>query len=117
MAWLLRDDEVLASAELADGWAERLFGPVMRHGIEGVLVVRPARFAHSFGSGSGIDVAFCDGELVVLHTVTLRPYRLCWPRLKASCLIEAEGGAFERWRLVPGDKLTLRGMMPEDPFG
>jgi hypothetical protein len=36
------------------------------------------------------------------------PHRVGLPRWRARSVIEAEAGAFERWRLQPGDHLELR---------
>jgi uncharacterized membrane protein (UPF0127 family) len=55
-----------------------------------------------------IDVAFCDAEGVVLRTVTLAPWRLSPYVRRAAFVVEAEAGAFERWRLRTGDRLELR---------
>ena len=63
---------------------------------------------HSFGMRFPIDVAFCDKELRVLRTVYLRPNRMTRATLRCHSIIEAEGGAFERWKLRPGDQLEIR---------
>ena len=56
-----------------------------------------------------IDVAFCDRNLVVLDMVCLNPFRLTRPRLRSHSVIEAEAGAFARWRLEVGDQLEVQG--------
>ena len=109
MPWLLRDGEVLAAAEVADTARSRLKGLLGRDGLDGALVIRPASSVHSIGMRFAIDVAFCDADMVVLHTVCLAPNRMARPRLRSRCIIEAEAGAFERWRLRPGDQLELKG--------
>ena len=109
MPWLLRDGEVLAAAEVADTTATRLKGLLGRDGLDGALVIRPASSVHTMGMRFPIDVAFCDAQMVVLSTVCLPPNRVTRPRLKSRCVIEAESGAFERWRLRPGDQLELKG--------
>jgi uncharacterized membrane protein (UPF0127 family) len=109
MPWLIRDGEVLAAVEVAESFEARMRGLLGRDGVEGALLLRPARSVHSLGMRFPIDVAFCDRNLVVIDTVHLRPYRLTRPRLRARSVIEAEAGAFERWRLRPGDHLELKG--------
>jgi uncharacterized membrane protein (UPF0127 family) len=106
--WLLRDDEVLASLEIATSMTDRSRGLLGRDGIEGALLLRPARSVHTVGMRFDLDVAFCDAELVVLDTVTMARWRLGLPRRGACCVLEAEAGAFERWRLRPGDRLEVR---------
>lgn len=107
-AWLLRDGEVLAALEVAESREERMQGLLDRDGIDGALLIRPARSVHSMGMQFSLDVAVCDKNLVVLRTLCLPPGRLTRPSLKASCIIEAEKGAFERWNLQPGDHLEIR---------
>ena len=108
MPWLLRDDQVLAAVELAEARHDRMRGLLGRDGIDGALLLRPAKSVHSFGMRFSIDVAFCDRDMVVLRTIALRPNRLSRPALRARCVIEAESGAFERWKLRPGDRLEVR---------
>ena len=108
MGWLLRDGDVLAAVDVASSFADRLRGLLGKDGVEGALLLRPARSVHTLGMRFAIDVAFCDRELVVLDTVCLKPHRLTRPRRRAHCVIEAEAGAFERWGLRVGDRLEVR---------
>ncbi len=109
MPWLLRDGEVLAAAEVADGFGSRLRGLLGRDGLEGALVLTRSKSVHTVGMRFPLDVAFCDRDLAVIDTVFMRPNRVGRPRLRAHYVIEAEAGAFERWRLRPGDQLELKG--------
>lgn len=109
MAWLCRDDEVLASIEIASSFGARLKGLLGREGIDGAILLRPARSVHTVGMRFPIDVAFCDRDLTVLATVSMGRHRLGAPRWSARCVIEAEAGAFERWGLRPGDHLHIEG--------
>jgi uncharacterized protein len=108
VAWLLRDDEVLATLEVADDFRSRLRGLLGRDGIDGVLLLRPARSVHTIGMRFAIDVAFCSDDLVVLRVVTMPRHRLGRPCMKAACVLEAEAGAFAHWELRPGDQLEIR---------
>ena len=108
MPWLLREGEVLAALEIARGRAARGRGLLGREGIEGALLLPRTRSVHTVWMRFPIDVAFCDGDMRVVDIVCVPPYRLTRPRLRARCVIEAEAGAFERWRLVPGDELEVR---------
>lgn len=109
MAWLLREGEVLATLEVADGLRDRTRGLLGRQSIEGALLLRPARSVHSLGMRFPIDVAFCTADLRVVRITRLRPHRLTRPVLKARCVIEAGAGAFGRWDLHPGDQLEIKG--------
>ena len=109
MAWLLRDGDVLAALDVAESLPDRLRGLLGRDGLEGALLIRKARSVHTVGMRFPIDVAFCNSDLVVVDMVTpMSRYRLSRPRFKARCVIEAEAGAFERWRLLPGDQLEIK---------
>ena len=108
MPWLLRDEQVLAAAEVAERRRDRMRGLLGRDGLDGALVLRPCRSVHTIGMRFPIDVAFCTRDLRVLRTVELRPNRVTRPSLRGCCVIEAERGAFERWKLRPGDVLEIR---------
>jgi uncharacterized membrane protein (UPF0127 family) len=108
VAWLVRGDDVLASLDVADSFSSRLKGLLGRDGLEGALFIKPATSVHTLGMKFAIDVAFCDRDLTVVDTVTMKPNRLGRPRPKARSIIEAEAGAFERWHLKPGDQLEIR---------
>ena len=107
-AWLLRDGEVLAALEVTESREERMVGLLNRDGIEGAILIRPARSVHSVGMAFPLDVAFCTKDLVVVRTIGLKPGRMTRPSLKGRCVIEAESGAFDRWKLQPGDRLEIR---------
>lgn len=108
MAWLVRDGEVLASVDVAEGFGARLRGLLGRDGIEGALLLRPARSVHSLGMRFALDVAFLDEGGTVIEVCRLRPNRVTRTRWRARQVLEAEAGAFTRWRLVAGDRLEVR---------
>lgn len=105
--WLLRGGEVLAAAEVANSTGARLRGLLGRRGYEGALFLPRTRAVHSVGMRFAIDVAFLDPEMRVVDAVRLPPWRVCRPRRRCRAVLEAEAGAFERWRLRPGDQLEL----------
>jgi uncharacterized membrane protein (UPF0127 family) len=109
MSWLLREGEVLAALELADTRAARRRGLLGRDGLDGALLLRPARTVHTIGMRFELDVAFCDADMRVLETVCMKRHRLGLPRWKARCVIEAASGAFDRWGLRAGDQLEIKG--------
>ena len=109
MPWLVRGEDVLASAEVAVTRKLRRRGLIGREDLEGVLVLRPCRMVHTFGLQYPIDVAFCDREGYVLHISRLRPGRLSRPVLRAYFAIEASDGSFDRWKIGPGDIVEVKG--------
>jgi uncharacterized membrane protein (UPF0127 family) len=98
----------LAALEVADTRRARRRGLLGRDDFEGALLLKPARSVHTVGMRFPIDVAYCDGDLRVLETVCMSPFRVGAPRLRARCVIEAQRGAFERWGLGPGDELEVK---------
>jgi uncharacterized membrane protein (UPF0127 family) len=108
MAWLLRDGEVLASLEVADERSSRRRGLLGRDGIEGALLLTPARSVHTIGMRFPIDVAWLDADLTVLRTARLPRNRLSRPVLRARCVLEAEAGSFARWGVQVGDQLERK---------
>ena len=108
MAWLVRGDDVLCSVEVAGAPAKRLRGLLGRDGLEGGLLLPRCRSVHTVGMRFPIDVAFLDGDGVVLRAVTMRRHRIGVPVRGATAVVEAEAGAFARWRLEPGDRLEVR---------
>jgi uncharacterized membrane protein (UPF0127 family) len=108
VTWLLRDGDVLATAEVASTLAQRSKGLLGRRSYEGAMILPHTRAVHTLGMHFGIDVAFCDKEMVVLDITTLAPWRMSVPRRRGRSVIEAQAGAFERWGLRVGDHLELR---------
>ena len=106
--WLVRDGEVLATVEVPDGVAGRRRGLLGRTGIDGAMLLEPCRSVHTIGMQFAIDVAFCDRDGVVLRTATLAPRRLSPLVVRAAMALEAEAGAFDRWRLRAGDRVEIR---------
>ena len=107
-AWLLRGGDVLASAEVAESLAERVRGLAGRRGFDGAILLTNWRGAHGCGVPFAIDVAFLDDHMVVVSVTRLRPWSTAMPRRGACHVLEAPSGAFERWRLQPGDKIEIR---------
>jgi uncharacterized membrane protein (UPF0127 family) len=108
MGWLVRDGDVLATAEVADTRRARRRGLLGRTDFEGALVLRPCRHVHTLFMRFPIDVAFCDADGVVLRTRCLRPWRVSRLVPNAAFAIEAQAGAFERWGLRTGDQVEVK---------
>lgn len=108
MAWLLRDGDVLAAAEIAHNRAGRRRGLIGRDSFEGALVIKPCRQVHTFGMRFAIDVVFCDDAGVVLRTVTMVPRRCSAFVWRARWVVEARAGSVDRWRLRPGDVIEMK---------
>ena len=108
MAWLVRDGDVLASAEVARRMRERTQGLLGRDAVTGALVLRPCRQVHTIGMRFPIDVAFCDRDGVVLRTVTVAPWRVTRVVWRSGFVVEAAAGSFDRWHLRAGDTVEVK---------
>lgn len=108
MSWLVAQDHVLATLEIADTWRTRLKGVHGRESIDGALLIKPAFSVHTIGLKVALDVAYCDAELCVIDLVTMAPNRVGMPRPRARQVIEAPKGSFERWGIIAGDQLEVR---------
>lgn len=106
--WLLRGGDVLASAEVADSMVDRARGLLGHSRYDGALLLRGTRSVHSVGMRFPMDVAFLDDGLRVLGVTRLRPWGVALPRRGCRHVLEAQAGAFERWRLAPGDQIEIR---------
>ena len=108
MAWLVADDRVLASLEVAAARRDRRRGLLGRDEFTGALLLERARWVHTMGMRFPIDVAHCDAEMTVLRVTTMAPHRVGMPVWRARSVIEAAAGAFDRWEVGPGLQLEVR---------
>ena len=108
MPWLVAEDHVVASLEIADTRRARRRGLLGRDGIEGALLLSPARSVHTLGMRFAIDVAHVDAEMVVLAVVTMKPGRIGRWRRRARHVIEAEAGSLRRWGIEPGVTIDVK---------
>lgn len=135
LAWLLDDDRVIASVELATTARTRSRGLLGREGIDGLLMIEPAMSVHTIGMKFAIDVAYCrrsrraepdadpkrradraecaDGDtdvmkIDVLEVATMVPNRLGRPRPRARIVLEAQAGVMAKWGVAPGRQLQVR---------
>ena len=106
--WLLRGGDVLASAEVAESLVDRARGLLGHARYDGALLLLRTRAVHTAGMRFPLDVAFLDKDLHVVATTRLRTWSVALPRRGAAHVLEAQAGAFERWRLVTGDQVEIR---------
>lgn len=108
MGWLVRDNAVLASLEVADRHVDRARGLLGRDDLDGALFLRNTRSVHTFGMRFALDVAFLDADLQVLRTVQLVPNRVSPVVWRARHVLEARSGSFRIWHLEAGQRLEMR---------
>ena len=107
-AWLVSDGRVLASAECADNPRVRRRGLMGRTDVEGAMVLSQCRWIHTVGMRFDIDVAYLDGDGVVVKTVHMHRMRVGAPVVRARSVVEAKAGAFARWGLRVGYVVEIR---------
>jgi uncharacterized membrane protein (UPF0127 family) len=108
MSWLVTGGRVLASAEVARTRREKGRGLLGRTELDGAFVIPHCRWVHTLGMRFTIDVAYLDGDGVVLKMVRIPRHRIGAPVWRARTVVEAAAGAFERWGLRLGDTVELR---------
>jgi uncharacterized membrane protein (UPF0127 family) len=108
VGWLVSEARVLASTEVPSNGKGRRRGLLKRDHFDGAMVLTPCRWVHTVGMRFPLDVAYVDSEGVVVKAVRMGRHRIGLPVPKASWVIEAEAGAFERWGLSTGDVVELR---------
>ncbi len=106
--WLLRDGDVLASAELADDLWSRARGLLGLTGYDGALLLPRTRSVHTAFMRFTIDVAYLDADYAVVRTCTMPAWRVSAAPRRGRHALEAAAGSFERWRLRVGDRLEFR---------
>ncbi len=106
--WLVSEERVLASAEIAQQRCDRRRGLLGRDHFEGALILQPCRWVHTVGMRFSVDVAYLDDEGRVVKTVHMQRNRVGIPAWQASTVLEAEAGAFARWGLRVGDIIEIR---------
>jgi uncharacterized protein len=113
MRTLLCDGRPVAPLEVATTLWARIKGLLGRDGIDGAMLLRPASSIHTIRMRFALDVAFVDGDLTVVCTMTVPPGRVTRIVRSAKGVVEAEAGAFARWGLEPGSRLGVA----EEPAG
>ncbi len=100
-----RNDRLLVRhARVAAGFWERLRGLMGRGSLRAdeCLVLRPCGSIHTFFMRFPIDVAFLDGDGLVLSTREgMRPWRVAGPVRGARTVLELPDGCL--WRLGIGE--------------
>ena len=99
---------MLASLEVAETPSARARGLLGREGVDGAILLRPARSVHTVGMRFAIDVAHLDDSLRVLRVTRMARHRIGRPVRGARAVLEADAGCFERWDLSVGDELEVR---------
>ncbi len=106
--WLVRNGVVLASLEVPHTRRGRARGLLGRDGLDGAILIDPARSVHTIGMRFPIDVAVLDVDSIVVKTMTMKRHRVSMPVRGGRAVLEAEAGTFRHWGLTVGDQLEIR---------
>lgn len=104
---LVVDGRRVGPLEVAPSPRSRARGLLGRDGIDGALLLRPARSVHTVGMRFALDVALCRADLTVVAVRSVGPGRLVLPQRAVRAVVEAEAGSFARWGLVAGSQLAI----------
>ena len=108
MAWLVVEDRAVAPVEVAATRSARRKGLLGRQGIEGAMLLSPARSVHTVGMQFAIDVAHLDSEMCVLTVATMKPGRIGRFSRRARHVLEAEAGSLQRFGINAGVQIEVR---------
>ncbi|MEY4130947.1 MAG: hypothetical protein RLZZ31_1071 [Actinomycetota bacterium] len=107
-SWLVCNDRVLASLEIAITRKQRRQGLLGREQADGAMLLRPAKCIHTVGMKFAIDVAYVDEEQRVIRMDTMTPNRLGPIVRRSRAVIECDAGSLQRWGIKLGDVLEFR---------
>jgi uncharacterized protein len=107
ISWLLCEGNVLASAQLATSFNERLRGLIGQRSFEGAFVIQ-TKWIHTIGMCFPLDIAYVNKKKTITRVDHLKPYRIGRPEPHAVLVIEAVAGSFERWQLAVGQQIDFR---------
>jgi hypothetical protein len=107
-AWVLRDGAVLVAARVEGACRTPARRIARWDAADEAVVFDRARAVRLGATCPPVDVAFLDGDRIVLHTVRPVRWRLAGPRRRGRSMLVARAGSFERWRLQVGDQLEIR---------
>jgi len=94
----------------ADSFGSRLVGLLGTRGLaegEG-LWLSPCSSVHTFFMRYAIDVLFLGRDGVLLHGLSLRPWRMSRVIWKSHGVLELPFGALSRTNTRPGDRIDLK---------
>jgi uncharacterized membrane protein (UPF0127 family) len=97
----------VAPVEVARTRRVRARGLIARPCPAGALWLPRTASVHTLAMGYPIDVACCDADGAVRAVHHLAPWRLVWPRPGIATVVEAADGAFERWGISVGSRLSV----------
>lgn len=107
MPVLLHDQRPVSPIEIADTWSSRARGMLWRRVLPEALLLRPCNSVHGAGMRVPLDVAFLAADGSVLETIVLRPWAITRPRRRATAVLEAPTGSFDRWGLTAGSVIQI----------
>ncbi len=101
--------EIASKIKLADTFFTRGLGLMFKKEMtdfDGILI-KPSNSIHTFWMRFSIDVIFLNKDLEVIKVFeNLKPWRMTWPYLKASQVLELKAGTLNG-KIKKGDQLEM----------
>jgi uncharacterized protein len=93
--------------DIANTRADRRRGLLGRDSYSGAMAFPGVKSVHTIGMRFAIDVAHVDAVGHVIGVRTMKPWRLGSYVRRASFVLEAQAGAFQRWGLGVGSHVEI----------
>ncbi|MFQ5800991.1 MAG: DUF192 domain-containing protein, partial [Candidatus Hydrothermarchaeales archaeon] len=114
MIEILRDQEKLCEARVANGFFSRLFGLMFKKELptdEGLLIEYSPYFGskavHGFFMRFPLDLIFLSKDKKVVDTAHLKPWSIYNPKKECRWVLEVEEGFVGRKGIKKGDVLSF----------
>lgn len=104
----------IGESEIADTFFSRLRGTMFKSRLEKGLILklpdtrsRSGSAIHMFFVRFPLDIIFADGNMKVVDTVSIDPWKTYTPKKPARYIIEMEKGTIQATKTEIGDKLDF----------
>ncbi len=107
-------DTEIGESEIADTFLSRLRGTMFKSRLEKGLILklpdtrsRSGSAIHMFFVKFPLDIIFVDGDMKVVDTVSIDPWKTYTPKKPSRYIIEMEKGTISASKTQIGDKLDF----------
>lgn len=104
-----QDSIICKNLKIADDFASRLIGLMFKKEMVGFdgLLIKQCNSIHTFFMRYALDLVFLNKEMKVVKVIeNVKPWRMTLMYLKASQVLELEGGTLES-RIKKDDQLEI----------
>lgn len=104
----------IGESEIADTFFSRLRGAMFKNRLEKGLILklpetrsRSGSAIHMFFVKFPLDIIFVDGDMTVVDTVSIDPWKMYTPKKPSRYIVEMEKGTITESKTQIGDKLDF----------